>query len=79
MKLVDPADRQHLRNWASAVAELAGEPGDRMLHWDLHYDNVLAAQREPWIAIDPEPLMRRPGIRSVARPGQQVGRRRGEG
>jgi len=62
MKLVDPADRQHLRNWASAVAELAGEPGDRMLHWDLHYDNVLAAQREPWIAIDPEPLAGDPGF-----------------
>jgi streptomycin 6-kinase len=54
--LADPADRQLLRGWASAVAELAGEPGDRMLHWDLHYDNVLAAQREPWLAIDPEPL-----------------------
>ncbi|MFG3072188.1 aminoglycoside phosphotransferase family protein, partial [[Kitasatospora] papulosa] len=62
MKLVDPADRQHLRNWASAVAELADEPGDRMLHWDLHYDNVLAAQREPWIAIDPEPLAGDPGF-----------------
>ncbi|MFD9779314.1 aminoglycoside phosphotransferase family protein [[Kitasatospora] papulosa] len=61
-KLVDPADRQHLRNWASAVAELAGEPGDRLLHWDLHYDNVLAAQREPWIAIDPEPLAGDPGF-----------------
>ncbi|MFE5243053.1 MULTISPECIES: aminoglycoside phosphotransferase family protein [unclassified Streptomyces] len=62
MKLVDPADRQLLRNWASAVAELAGDPGDRMLHWDLHYDNVLAGQREPWIAIDPEPLAGDPGF-----------------
>ncbi|MER7141376.1 aminoglycoside phosphotransferase family protein [Streptomyces sp. NPDC000341] len=62
MKLVDPVHRQLLRNWASAVAELAGEPGDRMLHWDLHYDNVLAAQREPWIAIDPEPLAGDPGF-----------------
>ncbi|MDH6229082.1 MULTISPECIES: aminoglycoside phosphotransferase family protein [Streptomyces] len=60
--LADPADRQLLRGWASAVAELAGEPGDRMLHWDLHYDNVLAAQREPWLAIDPEPLAGDPGF-----------------
>ncbi|CAL9667648.1 hypothetical protein SUDANB176_07307 [Streptomyces sp. enrichment culture] len=60
--LVDPADRQLLRGWASAVAELAGEPGDRMLHWDLHYDNVLAARREPWLAIDPEPLAGDPGF-----------------
>ncbi len=38
------------------MAELADDPGDRLLHWDLHYDNVLAATREPWLAIDPEPL-----------------------
>lgn len=60
--LADPADRQLLRGWASAVSELVGEPGDRMLHWDLHYDNVLAAQREPWLAIDPEPLAGDPGF-----------------
>ncbi|MFJ8587285.1 aminoglycoside phosphotransferase family protein [Streptomyces sp. NPDC093595] len=60
--LADPADRQLLRGWASAVSELAGEPGDRILHWDLHYGNVLAAQREPWLAIDPEPLAGDPGF-----------------
>ncbi|MFG2092325.1 aminoglycoside phosphotransferase family protein [Streptomyces sp. NPDC048612] len=60
--LADPADRQRLRGWASAVAELVGEPGDRLLHWDLHYDNVLAAEREPWLAIDPEPLSGDPGF-----------------
>ncbi|MFD5858102.1 aminoglycoside phosphotransferase family protein [Streptomyces chartreusis] len=60
--LTDPADRRLLLDWASAVAELVGEPGDRMLHWDLHYDNVLAAQREPWLAIDPEPLAGDPGF-----------------
>ncbi|MGW7554974.1 aminoglycoside phosphotransferase family protein [Streptomyces rimosus] len=60
--LADPADRQRLRTWASVVADLAGEPGDRMLHWDLHYDNVLAGDREPWLAIDPEPLAGDPGF-----------------
>ncbi|MFI7276129.1 APH(6)-I family aminoglycoside O-phosphotransferase [Streptomyces sp. NPDC049879] len=60
--LADPADRRLLRGWASAVAELAGEPGDRLLHWDLHYGNVLPAQREPWLAIDPEPLAGDPGF-----------------
>ncbi|CAL9334717.1 hypothetical protein SUDANB58_00142 [Streptomyces sp. enrichment culture] len=60
--LADPADRRLLRCWASAVAELVGEPGDRILHWDLHYGNVLAAQREPWLAIDPEPLAGDPGF-----------------
>lgn len=33
-----------------------------MLHWDLHDDNVLAAEREPWLAIDPEPLAGDPGF-----------------
>ncbi|MFF9055959.1 aminoglycoside phosphotransferase family protein [Streptomyces erythrochromogenes] len=60
--LTDPADRRRLRDWAAAVAELVGEPGDRMLHWDLHYGNVLAAGREPWLAIDPEPLVGDPGF-----------------
>ncbi|MBB5934324.1 aminoglycoside phosphotransferase family protein [Streptomyces zagrosensis] len=54
--LSDPAERRLVRTCASAVAELVGEPGDRLLHWDLHYDNVLAGVREPWLAIDPEPL-----------------------
>jgi streptomycin 6-kinase len=54
--LGDPAERRLVRTCASAVAELIGEPGDRLLHWDLHYDNVLAGQREPWLVIDPKPL-----------------------
>ena len=28
----------------------------RMIHGDLHYENVLAADREPWLAIDPKPM-----------------------
>jgi streptomycin 6-kinase len=27
-----------------------------LLHQDLHGGNVLAARREPWLAIDPKPL-----------------------
>ncbi|MET0132577.1 MAG: aminoglycoside phosphotransferase family protein [Kibdelosporangium sp.] len=51
-----------LKNWAAAVEEVLDEPGDRLLHWDLHYDNVLAADREPWLAIDPKPLGGDPGF-----------------
>ncbi|GAB3959294.1 hypothetical protein GCM10029978_006050 [Actinoallomurus acanthiterrae] len=57
-----PAEQRLVRTCASAVAELVGEPGDRLLHWDLHYDNVLAGEREPWLAIDPEPLAGDPGF-----------------
>ncbi|MGW7436146.1 aminoglycoside phosphotransferase family protein [Streptomyces sp. NPDC054849] len=61
-QLVDERDRRMLRNCAAAVAEVAGEPGDRLLHWDLHYGNVLAGDREPWLAIDPKPLAGDPGF-----------------
>jgi streptomycin 6-kinase len=37
--------------------ELAATQGERVLvHQDLHGDNVLAAEREPWLVIDPKPL-----------------------
>ncbi|QDY76011.1 aminoglycoside phosphotransferase family protein [Streptomyces qinzhouensis] len=54
--LRDPDERKLLETCAAAVAELAGEAGNRLLHWDLHAGNVLAGEREPWLAIDPEPL-----------------------
>ncbi|MFE6666505.1 aminoglycoside phosphotransferase family protein [Streptomyces sp. NPDC057697] len=60
--LREPAERRLVDICAAAVAELLDEPGDRLLHWDLHYDNVLAGQREPWLAIDPEPLAGDPGF-----------------
>ncbi len=27
-----------------------------LIHGDLHYENVLAGDREPWLAIDPKPM-----------------------
>lgn len=27
----------------------------RVIHGDLHYENVLSAEREPWLVIDPQP------------------------
>jgi streptomycin 6-kinase len=32
-------------------------PNSTVLHGDFHHNNVLAAQREPWLAIDPLPLV----------------------
>jgi streptomycin 6-kinase len=38
------------------LRELPRSGGDaRLLHTDLHAGNVLAAEREPWLAIDPKP------------------------
>ncbi|MFD4906277.1 aminoglycoside phosphotransferase family protein [Kitasatospora purpeofusca] len=60
--LRDPDERRLLRDCAAAVAPLLDEPGDRLLHWDLHDGNVLAGEREPWLVIDPEPLSGDPGF-----------------
>jgi streptomycin 6-kinase len=54
--LVDPAERALARRLADQMAEVLPEPGDRLLHWDLHYLNVMAADRRPWLVIDPKPL-----------------------
>lgn len=61
-RVADPAERALLADCAAAVREVADESGDRLLHWDLHFDNVLAAEREPWLAIDPKPLVGDPGF-----------------
>lgn len=65
--LADAADRRLLADCAAAVREVAGEPGDRLLHWDLHYDNILAGRAdagraEEWVALDPKPLAGDPGF-----------------
>jgi streptomycin 6-kinase len=36
--------------------ELADQPGNTVVHGNLHYENVLAADREPWLAIAPRPM-----------------------
>jgi streptomycin 6-kinase len=41
-----------------ALRTLAPAQGEQvLLHQDLHADNVLSAQREPWLVIDPKPLV----------------------
>ncbi len=48
---------------AEAVARdlLASAPGERLMHGDLHHDNIVSAQREPWLVIDPKGLVGDPG------------------
>jgi streptomycin 6-kinase len=49
------------------VAELtASAPAPLLLHGDLHHDNILAAQREPWLAIDPKGLTGEPAYETGA-------------
>ncbi|WP_405660326.1 MULTISPECIES: aminoglycoside phosphotransferase family protein [unclassified Streptomyces] len=58
----DPDTRRLVADGAAAVREVVDEPGDRLLHWDLHDENVLASDRAPWLAIDPKPLAGDPGF-----------------
>ena len=52
-----PFPARLLRRVQDAADELAAAPpvGPELLaNWDLHYGNVLAGRREPWLAIDPK-------------------------
>lgn len=55
--------------WVELAAELASDlatdAGADLIHGDLHYDNILAGTRQPWLAIDPKPIAGNPE-RSVA-------------
>ena len=47
-----------VREGLRLMAELADNPPrEALLHTDLHAGNVLQAQREPWLAIDPRPFV----------------------
>lgn len=37
-----------------------------LLHGDLHHENILAAQREPWLAIDPKGVVGEPAYETGA-------------
>ncbi len=56
-----------------AIDDLAPTQGDQvLLHQDLHALNVLSAEREPWLVIDPKPLVgeREFGIAPIVRGGE---------
>ncbi|MGY6020548.1 aminoglycoside phosphotransferase family protein [Streptomyces spinosirectus] len=61
-RIPDTGTRRLVADCAAAVREVVDEPGDRLLHWDLHDENVLASDRAPWLAIDPKPLAGDPGF-----------------
>jgi streptomycin 6-kinase len=58
-----PFDESLMSAGADMFDELAASaPSTVLLHGDLHPDNVLRAQREPWLAIDPKPLVGDPAF-----------------
>ena len=57
-QLGQPFERRLLDQALAAAAELPPTQGELVvLHQDLHGGNVLRAEREPWLAIDPKPLV----------------------
>lgn len=53
-----PFERLLLDAALAYLRELPGsQPEQVLLHQDLHAANVLRAEREPWLAIDPKPLV----------------------
>ncbi|RIK53375.1 MAG: aminoglycoside resistance protein [Chloroflexi bacterium] len=45
---------------------LASSAPPRLLHGDLHHENILAAQRAPWLALDPKGLAGEPAYETGA-------------
>jgi streptomycin 6-kinase len=75
-----PFSQRLLEAALDAIANLAPTQGEQVLqHQDLHAWNVLAAQREPWLVIDPKPLVgeREFGLAPIVR-SQELGRGRRE-
>jgi streptomycin 6-kinase len=53
-----PFERRLLDAALDSLRALARTQGEQvLLHQDLHGDNVLSAEREPWLVIDPKPLV----------------------
>lgn len=53
-----PLPRRLVEQAVSLGRDLVADPASigTMIHGDLHYENVLAADREPWLVIDPKPM-----------------------
>ena len=57
-----PLPRHLVERAGRLFAELCADPVEKVvLHGDLHHDNVLRAEREPWLAIDPHGYVGDPG------------------
>ena len=53
-----PIPRRLREQCVSLVRDLVADPASVgvIIHGDLHHHNVLAADREPWLVIDPKPM-----------------------
>jgi streptomycin 6-kinase len=49
-----PLSRRLLDRACATARQLAPSTGTLLVNYDLHYENVLAGKREPWLAVDPK-------------------------
>lgn len=81
LPLMEEAETLFVELFASASASV-------VLHGDLHHDNILSAQRSPWLAIDPKGIVGEPAYEvgamlrnlwpdrhTIAHPGRLLERR----
>jgi streptomycin 6-kinase len=60
-RLGRPVPTAWLETARTLSEQFEGRADTRLLvHADLHYGNVLAGEREPWLAIDPRPVAGKP-------------------
>jgi len=50
---------------SAAIDDLVRQQPDVLIHGDLHHRNILSADREPWLAIDPKGLIGDPAYDAV--------------
>ena len=73
-----PFEQELFDEALDAIRSLSATQGEQVLvNQDLHADNVLRARREPWLVIDPKPLVGEPefGVAAIVR-GSELGHSR---
>lgn len=56
-QLARPFSKQILEKAVYLVGHLGSTVGDLLVNYDIHYENVLAGKREPWLAVDPKTVI----------------------
>ncbi len=71
-----PVPHRYVEQAISLAADFAADPATdgRLIHTDLHYENMLAGDREPWLVIDPKPLSGDPRYEVAAADLEPLGR-----
>jgi streptomycin 6-kinase len=64
-RLGRPFPRASIEEAVATCRELGPDQPDLLLHGDLVFDNVLRAEREPWLVIDPDGLAGEPAFDSA--------------